>query len=122
MGCNENFSSILISDTKIRFLLVHAGWNGCQRTRLSVKIETTDSAAVGIPPKWLHGSIYMREKGGEGGDPVVAKLLHGSKGQPHLRSKCVIVVGHVPHKSEQVNNGGGRVAPPLLGVSPHLLL
>ena len=47
-------------------------------TLFLIEIETTDSAAVGIPPEWLHGCINAREKEGEGGDPEVAKTLKRS--------------------------------------------
>ena len=81
---------------------------------LLVKIETTDSAAVGFLPKWFHGCINVREKEGKGGDPEVAELVHGAEGELHLRGECVVVVGRVPHEPEKVNDGCGRVAPSLL--------
>ena len=85
-----------------------------------------DSAAVSILPKRFHGCIHLRQKEGELGDPKVAQLftwskglphlkheheemikkaqlLTGSKGLPHLRCKGLVMVVHVPHKSEQVN-------------------
>ena len=80
----------------------------------TLSIEWFDSGTVGVSGKLVHGCVEVREKEGEGGDPEVAELLHGSEGEARLRSECVIVVGRVPHKPEQVNDGCGRVAPSLL--------
>ena len=79
-----------------------------------VKIETSDPAAVSILPKRFHGCVHDREKKREGGDPEVAQLLKGSKGRPHLWAEWLIVVRKVPHKSEQSNHRGRRVASSLL--------
>ena len=71
-----------------------------------------DSSTIGVSAEQLHGGMHMWEKEGEGGDPEVSQLLPWTESRPHLGGELVVVVSHVPHKPEQVPDGGARVAPP----------